>query len=131
MDEGKAEEVEKNMADIQGLIQGYREMADTDYSFALDGNQVVKIHHNGTPANEIAARIGTTEDRVLLQKFESSIERHEEPKPQKQEETEPATEDLGLKEYEKYVERQNAEAAEKIHGLAPTVSPGMFGAANG
>lgn len=127
----KPEEIEKNRDHVEGLVQGYRDMADTDYSYALDGKQLVKVHHPHIPARELAARLGTTEDRHLLLKLSRhGVERHEEPAPQKKEEEgrKPMNE-MTMQDYEKFVQGEEAKA--KAKSLTPEIRPGLFGAANG
>jgi hypothetical protein len=82
-----SEKVKHNEARIRGMIEGYRQMSDTEHSFVLtkDGGnyKVTKVLHPGTPANEIKARVGEFSDETYLRKLSAhgTVER-EEPEPE-------------------------------------------------
>jgi hypothetical protein len=121
-------EVAENLDHLNGLVQGYRKMADTDYSFAIDGKQVVKIKHPHLPANEIHARIGTTEDRQILERLRAGgIERHEEPAPAPKEVEARSTRSLDKLTNKEFAAERERQEKPKGNDFNITVAPGMFG----
>jgi hypothetical protein len=128
----KPEEVAKNLANIQLKIDGFRKLSDTHYSYALDqvegGYQVVKVNHDQYPANQLEARLGTTEERHILLKLQGNgIERHEEPtKEEPKAEAQPVSEAQAMRNYDRWASEQNAKEGE-ANSFVAEVRPGMFG----
>ena len=121
-----ASELEKNLDHVHGLIQGFRQMSETDYSYAMDGKALVKVRHPNVAAKNLEAVLGSTDDNFLVQKLSMhGIERHEEEKAEAKEEAQPTIQEMTLRDYEKYVEGQEAKAAAK--NFDNEVRPGMFG----
>jgi hypothetical protein len=70
------EMITENRAYVESLTQGWLDKSDRPYSFFVDTGapnrgiegtgKLVKVEHPGTPANELGARKGTTDNERLL-----------------------------------------------------------------
>jgi|GEM_PF-6946792 len=127
-----AEQIRENFDHIQALVQGFRAMSDSEHSYVITGQgdnlKLSKVRHPGIPANEIHARLALDDDGLLLKLSGNGVESREEPE-QTPDKPEPkkAMADMTIRDYENYVEREEAKAQEKAQSNSNAIAAGMFG----
>jgi hypothetical protein len=111
-----SDRVKQNADRIRGMIEGWRQMSDREYSFTLTNEggdyRVSKVKHPNLPANEISARVGNHSEETLLRKLGmGGVETREEP--------EPVT--------EAPAEAPEPEPEKQSNPMDIEIAPGMFG----
>ena len=114
-----AKEIEADFDKISGMVEGHRQMSDSEFSYTLTGSgdslRLSKINHPGVQARDLNARMGNISDDHLVRKLRANgIETREDEPAEPAQAEPPAT-------------PAPAEPAPADHPMQITVAGGMFG----
>jgi hypothetical protein len=119
------EQVRERRDHLAGLVQGFRDMSETEYSFLIDGDKVVKVKHPEVPACQLESRIGTSRSDVLIRKLGvHGIEGQKEEVPAEEKGLPPMSE-MTEGEFQKY--QEEAQAKQKPSDpISKKIAPGLL-----